>query len=301
MNSNQAGIVLLVFALFFCTSEPVQEENSAYWIKELGSSSFDRREEAFFRLQRLGAHARESIRTILPQADLQTRVYLRYLLEHEPVHQAMAPVPKGTYTLGSPDGSFDNPERKVELHAFLIDVYEVTHFMYYVFVRSTGHPSPPGWQGNRYPLGSENLPVTNVAYQDAAAYALWAGKRLPTAEEWEAAARGAGRFPWGDRVDKEAANLEGRSPEPVGRFEKDRSPRGCFDMAGNVSEWVLAAGEGENGREGIPARKGAAFTISFLLPSAALYYRAVPVKPEARSHDMGFRCVRASLPPEEEG
>lgn len=90
------------------------------------------------------------------------------------------------------------PQRTVELPAFRIDKYPVTHRRYAAFVQSTGCRPPPHWRGAEPPAGLLEHPVTFVSRLDAAAFATWAGRRLPSAAEWEKAARGTeGRvFPW---------------------------------------------------------------------------------------------------------
>jgi formylglycine-generating enzyme required for sulfatase activity len=92
--------------------------------------------------------------------------------------------------------------------------------------------------------------VVWVSWTQAAGYASWAGKRLPTEDEWEAAAAGTDAldFPWGNEWRSGMANGESAAGGtlPVESFPHARSPAGCFDMSGNAWEWTATLEDGTN-------------------------------------------------------
>src|SRR5262249_6262431 len=134
------------------------------------------------------------------------------------------------------------PYHQVTLSDFAIDETEVTQSAYDLCVRSGPCVAPPcsSWQ----PTTKGNWPVACVSWDEALSYCTWAGKRLPTEAEWEAAARGntATTYPWGEATpDCTRANFSlcaFDSTQSVRSFVAGQSPYKAHDMAGNVAEWV---------------------------------------------------------------
>lgn len=189
-------------------------------------------------------------------------------------------IPGGTFTMGTDDKTCELPECKIRLDGepadnkigederpshkatvadYYISKYELTNKEYAEFVKATNYQAPPNWTKGKYTLGTDNLPVTNVSWEDAKAYCQWRTQRdgiafrLPTEAEWEHAARGdeakgeADRlFPWGSHWDNNQTYA--RKPETLvtspTAIDKqpnsgdDSSPFGVFAMGGNVSEWT---------------------------------------------------------------
>jgi formylglycine-generating enzyme required for sulfatase activity len=165
----------------------------------------------------------------------------------KPPEGAMVVVPAGEFMMGSAAGDSDEqPEHKVYLDSFSMDVYEVTVGQYAAFLQAKGIDPPSDWKTMNQ-SANQKRPIANVDSTDASAYCKWAGKRLPTEAEWEKAARGTdGRlYPWGNDAPTPLHANFGK-PEwnnhavlaPVGSFEAGKSPYGIYDMAGNVWEWV---------------------------------------------------------------
>lgn len=155
-------------------------------------------------------------------------------------------IAEGLFRMGdnahNPD---ERPEHEVTLPNYYIDKYEVTNEQYRKFCDETGHAAPvnPFWDLQYYEQNPQQ-PVIGVSYADAEAYAAWAGKRLPTEEEWEKAASWDAKtnrkllWPWGDTPDMSRANIGTKHPQTVGYYVNGASPYGVMDMAGNAREWV---------------------------------------------------------------
>lgn len=174
-------------------------------------------------------------------------VLVYYLVaERKPVKQPpelakQLSLPSGDMVLvGAGPALVGADKHRVDLKAFYIDRTEVSNRAYAQFVKEKSWRKPKDFAEDK-----PDYPVVNVSYLDALAFAKWAGKRLPTEEEWEKAARGTmGQlYPWGNAPKPELANvsdnpLSKHSLMPVMAFAAGASPYGALNMCGNVWEWV---------------------------------------------------------------
>ncbi|MEE9131478.1 MAG: bifunctional serine/threonine-protein kinase/formylglycine-generating enzyme family protein [Phycisphaerales bacterium] len=218
-------------------------------------------------------------------------------------------------------------ERVLPLPAFWIDRTEVSNKQYRAFVEDTGHHPPEFW-GEHYPSGRsdgkipshpwDDLPIVGVTFQDAQAYAEWAGKRLPTALEWERAARGVDGFlyPWGSEAidDDKRINAMGSQdmdtvwfpatdePDrraiyeahvwPVNQESDDRGPHGLINTFGNVAEWTESVGyEGKTPLRMRRAIKGDAWARSGIWTLKDHMHHQM----ETQSIALGFRCAKSAI------
>ncbi|MFE4540365.1 formylglycine-generating enzyme family protein [Streptomyces scopuliridis] len=180
--------------------------------------------------------------------------------------------------------------RSVWLDSFLIDIYPTTNEDYRKFIAATRHRPPRHWPGGRFPANLATHPVVWVTWNDASAYAHWAGKALPTARQWEKAARGSkGRiYPWGTEPTAAKCNVAETGIDmttPVARYQSGVSPYGAFDMCGNVWEWCSTEETPGSGRYEL---KGSAFTSPFERSTPSLRNAA---NASMLDNDTGFRCV----------
>ncbi|GEM_PF-2434928 len=161
-------------------------------------------------------------------------------IRNGPCPAGMVLILPGSFTVGSAESDASgNSVRALESPGFYLDAAEVTNEQYARFIAAAKHKRPPQWTGSELTPERAKLPVCCVSWNDAAAYAAWAGKRLPTEVEWERAARGrTGRiYPWGNECTGAEAVFS-RGPAPAGSVASDRTEEGCMDLGGNLAEWV---------------------------------------------------------------
>ena len=248
----------------------------------------------------------------------------------------MVLIPEGKFLMGSKEGDGrvgidmgvdELPQREVYLKSFYIDKYEVTVGAYRKFAKGPGEEERKFAKGTvnspsilliggltgerarmkkmRVPIADDDFPMADVSYMEAEAYCKSIGKRLPTEEEWEKAARGSdGRiWPWGNKFETGMANtIESKENGAVqgGSFTADISPYDVYDMAGNLMEWTSSWYESYPGSKlerpqfgkGYRVMKGGTWSAPSI-PFSRVAHR-YPVKPTENnhSHRYGFRCAK---------
>ena len=197
----------------------------------------------------------------------------------------MALVPADTYTVGGGSG---RPTRALALGPFYIDSTEVTVAAYQRYLTANGKSTP--W----HVLPPDNWPATGILWSEARRYCESRGARLPTEDEWEAAARGPHglRYPWGDKWVGGRANASGASDtlQPVGGFPLGRSFVGALDMVGNAWEWVDADSVMRNGQVRHVIKGGAFNTLPEI---ATAMYRVTLPDDREQLWNTGFRCAES--------
>ena len=252
----------------------------------------------------------------------------------------------GSFKMGSEDGMpYEAPVHDVSIRSFWMDAHEVTVAEFAKFVTATGYKTEAerfGWSGAfsltegqwkkttganwRHPDGPDSNaamdePVCQVSWNDAAAYAKWAGKRLPTEAEWEYAARGGlvqKTYSWGDTLrpnGKPAANWwQGNFPQrntgedgfmtraPVNSFPPNAF--GLHDMIGNVWEWCAdwyaddaysnSTHDDPKGPERGDERviRGGSWMCAENFCSNYRVAARSHATPDSGMNNLGFRCVR---------
>ncbi len=246
--------------------------------------------------------------------------------------EGMVKIPAGKIRMKTTHGDDFIPypadvEESVAVGPVYMDKFPVTNAQFERFVRASGYqPTDTAnflrhWKGGRAPKGQENYPVVYVSWEDAKAYASWAGKRLPTEAEWQFAAQtpAGNEWPWKqtrpvtrkeqyvtetltvkaiEGIDPKHANLGDGSPYPVGKYPAGANPYGLQDLSGCV--WQLTADLYESGSYRYIMMKGG----SFFKPSSSwwyvqggpreLHYRQYLLRVSQgfeRNATVGFRCV----------
>ena len=195
---------------------------------------------------------------------------------------------------------FELERQVLSLPEYLIDRFPVTNGQYRRYMSERSDVRRPRHMGSSI-WGRDDTPVIGLNWEEAEAYATWAGKRLPTEEEWEKAARGTdGRlFPWGNSLEGTFCNcyeagLE--STSPAGSFPSSVSPSGALDMAGNV--WEMTTGIWTGGARTM--RGGSYLTYQRFCRVTARWAPATE-EMERGPRWLGFRCVLvpgAAAPPD---
>ena len=257
----------------------------------------------------------------------------------EALEEEMALVPEGNVLLSKTEFTVDaveaaeaGPGHLVHVDALYLDRYPVTNrqFRQFVlaggyeepglwdpeilpgvldFVDRTGEPGPLHWLDGNYPEGKDDHPVTGISWYEASAYASWVGKRLASDPEWVKAgswpvpmpggAPSQRKYPWGDSMDRQRANLWGSGPGhpvPVSDYEEGVSVGGVYGLIGNVWEWTTTRfGAWQTGSAPVePAMpmksiRGGSYDTYFDNHATCQFQSGD--SPLARKRNIGFRCA----------
>ncbi|UUO05676.1 formylglycine-generating enzyme family protein [Blastopirellula sp. J2-11] len=248
----------------------------------------------------------------------------------------MTIVPEGDVLVGRCKGNDDQEQayggNLIRVEAVYLDRFQVTNEEYQEFVNAGGYeqmplwdpeiwpavldfvdqsglPGPRYWRNSKHVEGEERLPVVGLCWYEAAAYARWVGKRLPSDPEWMKAGAwpvplpGAEpiqrRFPWGESMDQGRANLWGCGPEhvvSVDQYGSGASVGGCHQLIGNVWEWTSSRfgawrspGDQLVMDSAMRSLRGGAYDTYFDHQASCDYQSGD--KAVARKHNIGFRCA----------
>ncbi|SUS07583.1 Sulphatase-modifying factor protein [uncultured Defluviicoccus sp.] len=224
--------------------------------------------------------------------------------------EAYVEMPAGRYPYGEEGKTVEIAE------PFRIGRYPVTNGQYAEFIEAGGYRerrwwSADGWAWRQQEKVNESLwwgdrrwnapnqPVVGVSFWEAEACSAWAGGRLPSEQQWEAAARGPKhhQYPWGDDWEDGICNTNGAAlgvTSPVGLFPRSRQGElGIEDLAGNVWEWCASL-YGHNDKKKSDVSRVLRGGSWFHAPNAARSASRVPDRPNVRDDDFGFRVVCSS-------
>ncbi len=227
------------------------------------------------------------VNDIIESEDLLSKV--KAVSETAPAVPGMVLVPAGSFPFGE-------EKRVTELEPYYIDIYPVTNAQYKVFLEETKYRRPRIWDTNPE-ITADDIPVTGVSWMDALQYCKWAKKSLPTAEQWEKAARGpkGSTYPWGEaEPTPELTNYKVDhyvQPKllPVTQFKDVPSPYGVQALVGSVWEWTNTPYIDEDGAQIL---KGGSFVDPNALPYLSTTADLWANKKE-KTDCIGFRCTRA--------
>jgi gamma-glutamyl hercynylcysteine S-oxide synthase len=248
--------------------------------------------------------------------------------------QGMIQIPQGKFFFRESHGDAfipypkENVDSLFNMPSFFMDKHPVTNAQFKVFMKSSGYiPADTSrflkhWKDGKIPDGWENHPVIYVSYEDALAYAQWAGKRLPTEIEWQYAAQTSAlnEWPWKqinpvtrkeqvitetltttslEGIDSSRCNLGNGMLNPVGKYPAGGNPYGLQDLVGSV--WQLTNDVYITGSYQYIIIKGG----SYFKPSSSwwyvqggpreLHYRQQLLRVSQgfeRNATVGFRCIK---------
>ncbi len=311
-NKERKNILYLILLLLFFVAEIYYMQNSdlvnRYWAIKLGhkydylATQIEEQSDSLGSIMGLEKQDSSDVRIVEVG---KTKLVKKWVDKRTVVGKdgkQMVLIPAQNFTMGSNHGSvLEAPAHKVRMKKFYMDQYEVTNEEFINFLNKSKYKKVSDFKSLSDPKFNRPVqPVVNVSYKDALAYAKWAGKRLPSEEEWECAARGGAgyEYPTGKEVNSNLANCKLTSiagaTAKVGSYLPNSY--GIYDLAGNAAEWVYGTLKKYPGNKGYHR----AYNKLNITRGGSWMSHYGDLKSYKRSHfeasvtlnTIGFRCVK---------
>jgi len=292
-------------------------------VRKTGTDTYFKKARSLFTSNKYkeAEKALKNVLTLTP-GNKEAETFLRTIQEISQTPEKLIYIKEGEFRKGSAEAEANNPLKGIRTGSYYIGEYEVTNNEYYAFVKDGGYDNktywdeegwsridtyvcsdgkikgPSIWVEGKPPVGKDDVPVTGISVYEAKAFAAWKAEktgrayRLCSEWEWEKAASWDSStntkltYPWGDKWSGKKGSF-GTEPVKAGTYKSDKSPHGCYDMGGNVSEWTWSPDNNQGVLRGGTCGQPEDLAKIY----ARTFNRNVPQDGHMRSPFIGFRLA----------